>query len=168
MLPTHTFADAPADLDMLLIPGGLGSRGEGSEERMSGVVEFLNSLELGKSLSERTGKGKSLRYVLTVCTGSEILARTHLLDNRRATTNKRVFNDVKAMHPNVEWIAKARWVVDGDVWTSSGVSAGMDLVFAWMEEVWGADVARDVAERSEYVRNGDGSGDQFAERWGAV
>ncbi|OAK93976.1 DJ-1/PfpI family protein-like protein [Phaeosphaeriaceae sp. SRC1lsM3a] len=168
MVPTHTFASAPDDLDVLIVPGGLGSRGEGSEERMQGVVEFLTSLELDKKPEDRTGKGRQIRYVLTVCTGSEILARTHLLDGRRATTNKRVFNEVKAKHPQVEWIAKARWVVDGDVWTSSGVSAGMDLVFAWMSEVWGEEVAQETADRSEYVRNGDGAGDGFAERWGAV
>lgn len=135
---------------------------------MTGVIEFLTSLELSKPIETRSGKGKNIRYVLTVCTGSEILARTSLLDGRRATSNKRVFNEVKAMHPRVEWVAKARWVVDGDVWTSSGVSAGMDLIFAWMAEVWGEEMAQETADRSEYVRNGDAVGDGFAERWGAV
>ncbi|KAH7392347.1 DJ-1/PfpI family protein-like protein [Phaeosphaeria sp. MPI-PUGE-AT-0046c] len=168
LMPTHTFANAPDDLDVLIVPGGLGSRGEGSDLRMRGVVEFLSSLELGLKPDERSGKGTCIRYVLTVCTGSEILARTRLLDGRRATTNKRVYNEVKALHPQVDWIAKARWVVDGDIWTSSGVSAGMDLVFAWMAEIWGEEVAQETADRSEYVRNGDGAGDAFAERWGAV
>lgn len=134
---------------------------------MEGVVEFLDSLELGREAGDRTGKGQAIKHVLTVCTGSEILARTSLLDGRRATTNKRVFNEVKKLHPDVEWVAKARWVQDGDVWTSSGVSAGMDLVFAWMASVWGEKVAQETADRSEYVRNGNEAGDGFAGRWGA-
>ena len=76
---------------------------------------------------------------------------------------------VKARHPNVNWIAKARWIVDGRFWTSSGVSAGMDLTFAWIGAVFGEGVAQAVAERSEYVRNVDSEDDGgFAARWGAV
>jgi transcriptional regulator GlxA family with amidase domain len=68
----------------------------------------------------------------------------------------------------VNWVAKARWVVDGNIWTSSGVSAGMDLAFAWMEEVWGKEVAQYVADRSEYKRSTEPGDDRYAERWGAV
>ena len=57
---------------------------------------------------------------------------------------------VKALHPRVSWVAKARWVVDGNIWTSSGISAGIDLTFAWMAEVFGEDTAQLVADRSEY------------------
>lgn len=67
---------------------------------MVGVVEFLRGLDL-------SGKG-SIKHVLTVCTGSEILARTGILDGRKATTNKKAFNEVRAKHPGVEWVAKAR------------------------------------------------------------
>lgn len=86
MVPTHTFENAPDDLEVLLLPGGLGARGPGSDAWMKPQVEYLKRLDL-------SGKG-SIKWVLTVCTGSEILARTGLLDGRRATTNKRAFNDV--------------------------------------------------------------------------
>jgi transcriptional regulator GlxA family with amidase domain len=164
---------------VILVPGGYGTR----EQTSTGpVVEFLKGLDL-------SGKG-SVKYVLTVCTGSEMLARTGLLDGRRATTNKRAFNEVtfptpyspplyplsygaddnqvKAKHPAVNWIAKARWVVDEHIWTSSGISAGMDLAFAWIAKVWGEEVAQYVADRSEYERNLDEGADRYAERWGAV
>jgi len=141
IVPTHTFADAPKDLDMLLVPGGMGSRDDKFAKEMEAVVAFLKGLDL-------SGQG-SIKHVLTVCTGSEILARTGLLNGREATTNKRAFNEVKAKHPGVNWVAKARWVVDGNIWTSSGVSAGMDLAFAWIREVWGEEVASYVADRSE-------------------
>ncbi|KAL1799607.1 hypothetical protein ACET3X_003644 [Alternaria dauci] len=159
-VPTHTFENAPDDLDVLLLPGGLGARGPDSDAWMKPQVEYLKRLDL-------SGKG-SIKWILTVCTGSEILARTGLLDGRRATTNKRAFNVVKAQHPNVEWVAKARWVVDGNIWTSSGISAGMDLAFAWMAEVFGEETAQFVADRSEHERNVDSGNDRYAERWGAV
>lgn len=181
IVPTHTFANAPDDLEVLLLPGGLGARGPESNRWMKPQVEYLKSLDL-------SSKG-SIKWVLTVCTGSEILARTGLLDGRKATTNKRAFNDVcghschlisslltiyllyakvKAKHPNVEWVAKARWVVDGNIWTSSGISAGIDLTFAWIAEVFGEETAQYVADRSEYERNVDEGNDRYAERWGAV
>ncbi|CAA9959118.1 ThiJ/PfpI family protein [Pyrenophora teres f. maculata] len=134
IMPTHTFETAPRDLDVVIVPGGLGMRGEGWEERMKGVGEWLEGLGLGLGLGEDRGP-----------------------------------KWVKARHPNVDWIAKARWVVDGRFWTSSGVSAGIDLTYAWIGHVFGEDVAQDIADRSEYVRNTDAGDDGgFAERWGAI
>lgn len=130
------------------------------------MVEYLKTISKGQGEGE--GEGTGPKWILTVCTGSEVLARTGLLDGRRATTNKKAFNLVKSLHPSVNWVAKARWVVDGNVWTSSGISAGMDLAFAWIAEVFGEETASEVADRSEYERNGDAGDDRFAERWGAV
>lgn len=64
-----------------------------------------------------------LRYLNTICTGSALLARTGILDGRRATSNKAFYKIVTAERPAVNWIPKARWVVDGNIYTSSGVSA---------------------------------------------
>lgn len=97
IVPTHTFDNAPDDLDMLLLPGGLGSRDAESEVYMAPQVEFLKRY-LGKERADGKGfegEGKKLKWVLTVCTGSEILARTGLLDGRKATTNKRAYNEVR-------------------------------------------------------------------------
>lgn len=160
IVPTHTFDNPPDGLEMVLLPGGLGTRGDRGAINIPPVVKYINSLDF-------SGNG-SLKWFLTVCTGSEILARTGLLDGRRATTNKRAFNEVKKNHPKVDWVAKARWVVDGNIWTSSGISAGTDLAFAWIADVFGEEVAGLVADRSEYERNKDPENDVFAERWGAV
>jgi putative intracellular protease/amidase len=86
LVPTHTFDNAPDDLEVLLLPGGLGARDPESDKWMKPQVEYLKKLDL-------SGNG-SIKWVLTVCTGSEILARAGLLDGRKATTNKRAFNDV--------------------------------------------------------------------------
>ncbi|KAJ4411834.1 hypothetical protein N0V91_000970 [Didymella pomorum] len=163
IVPTHTFEEAPKDLEVLIIPGGLGNR---SDENMKPVVEFLISLGLSSS-SQKDQRG-DIKWILTVCTGSEILARTGALDGRRATTNKRAFNQVKEKHPQVKWVTKARWVVDDEFWTSSGISAGIDLTFAWMSAVFGEETAQYVADRSEYERNTDPQNDRYAERWGAI
>lgn len=75
-VPTHTFADAPQDLEVLIIPGGHGTR---NGENIADAVEFIK---------EYYGR---LRWCLTVCTGSAILAKTGVLDGRRATSNKKAF-----------------------------------------------------------------------------
>jgi putative intracellular protease/amidase len=90
IVPTHTFATAPKDLDMILLPGGMGARGPEGVENTKGVMEFVKTLDLSEN---------GVRWILTVCTGSEILARTGMLDGRRATTNKTVFNEVCSLPP---------------------------------------------------------------------
>ena len=92
IVPTHTFADAPGDLEVLIIPGGFGCR---KEENIAPLVEFVKRYaEYGKE-----GEGKSLKYTLTVCTGSAILAKSGLLDGRKATSNKKSFAWVRIL-PN--------------------------------------------------------------------
>lgn len=62
----------------------------------------------------------------------------------------------------MDWQKKARWVVDGNVWTSSGISAGIDMIFAFIADQFGEEVAQDVANTSEYVRSRDPNDDPFA------
>jgi len=150
IVPTHTFATAPKDLEVLLVPGGFGVR---DVEEMEPVTEYL------KETYPR------LRYVLTVCTGSVPLARTGYLDGKKATTNKKSWVWSTEQGPKVDWVHKARWVVDGNIWTGSGVSAGIDLVLAFVEEVYGADVAEQIAIGIEYDRHVDPSYDPFADIW---
>lgn len=133
--------------DVLLIPGGIGTR--------KAVVnaEFLAEL---KRLAEAS------QIVATVCTGSFLLARTGLLDRRKATSNKRAFQLVKSSAPKVEWMAKARWVEDGKYFTSSGVSAGMDMILAVIAKLFGREKSLQIASRAEYEWHEDSSWDPFA------
>lgn len=138
--------------DVLLIPGGIGTRREMTNP------EFLNEL---KQLAEAS------QIVATVCTGSFLLARTGLLDGCKATSNKRVFQLVKSNAPKVEWIAKARWVEDGKYFTSSGVSAGMDMTLAVIAKLCGREKSLQIASKAEYEWHEDSSWDPFASVVGA-
>ena len=111
--PTHTFANAPANLEVLIVPGGLGTRDDSSTESL---VRFIKSrLEL-----------QPLRYLLSVCTGSLLVGRTGRFAGCSATTNKSAFKQVKDRCPEIRWVESARWVEGETWWSSSGISAGTD------------------------------------------
>ncbi|GMF10242.1 unnamed protein product [Phytophthora lilii] len=145
---THGFEDVTEHIDILLIPGG--SPGRLAMQNHEGFVKFLKAAAEGAT------------HVLTVCTGSAILATTGLLDGKRATTNKIAYKRVVEAHPTVDWVHKARWVQDGKIWTSSGVTAGMDMAHAFMKFTYSEDVAVTMARNMENVPNTDSSDDPFA------
>lgn len=138
--------DELSGTDVFFIPGGMGTR-----------TEIYNTylLELIKRIS-----GQS-RFVLAVCTGSAILAKTGLLDAKKATSNKRSFEWVKGCSEKVDWIKDARWVVDGKYYTSSGVSAGIDMALGFVADHFGVDEARRIAFRIEYRWLEDKNVDEF-------
>ena len=125
-----------------------------------------------------------LKYLLTICTGSALVAQTGLLDGRKATSNKRSWSWVIAQGPRVNWVGQARWVVDSpastadeaiggvtsnngvSIWTSSGIAAGMDMAFAWVKEVYGTEIADGLANSLEYERHVDSGWDPYAVVWG--
>ncbi|KAK0464178.1 class I glutamine amidotransferase-like protein [Armillaria novae-zelandiae] len=103
---------------------------------------------------------------LLLCTGATLAARAGVLDGKNATTNKKSWEWATSQGPNVNWISHARWVVDGNIYTTSGVSAGIDGTFAFMEAVYGANATETVANSMEYVRETNSSWDPFAELYG--
>jgi putative intracellular protease/amidase len=133
-------------LDIFLIPGGFGTR-----------VEVENYVLIDKIKEIATIS----TYVLTVCTGSALLAKTGLLDYKHATSNKRAFAWVITNGENVHWDKKARWTVDDKYFTSSGVSAGIDMSLAFLAEQHGIAFARRVAFEIEYNWSEDRDCDGF-------
>jgi transcriptional regulator GlxA family with amidase domain len=93
---------------------------------------------------------------------------TGLLDGKKATTNKQDFNDTVHLGPNVNWVKKARWVEDGKFFTSSGVSAGMDMALAAAASLFGRERADEMAEGCEYTWHSDPDWDPFAKSAGLV
>ena len=136
-----------SDFDVLLVPGGWGTS----------IPVDTDAL-----LPWLTDAARKADRVLTVCTGSALLALTGLLDGREATTNKALFNWVAEKRPEVRWQRQARWVHDGQFYTSSGVSAGMDMALAAIAELLGLEKAEEVARGCEYEWHRDPTWDPFA------
>ena len=134
-------------LDLLLIPGGIGTRPLVLENRF---IDLLRE------------KAREARLVATVCTGSALLAKTGLLDGHRATSNKIAFDWVREQGPSVHWVREARWVEDGNFFTSSGISAGIDMTLGVISHLYGWESALEVARRAEYLWNEESSIDPFA------
>jgi putative intracellular protease/amidase len=117
-VPTHTFKHPPKDLDVLIVPGGVGAYYE--PPAMLDAIEFIRETY------------PRLQYIISVCVGSTLLARAGILDGKRATTNKSVWSWAVSQGPKVDWVPVARWVTDGNIWTTSGVTAGMDGTLAFV------------------------------------
>lgn len=151
--PTHDFQTAP-DLDVLIVPGGMGSfdpakAGSPNPAVVDPIVSFVKS------------RYPRLKYLLTVCTGSGIVSHTGLLDGRQATLFKGAWDIIPQWRPEVRWQPRARWTVDGNIWTSSGVSSGIDLMFAFVKHVHGEEMAREISSWMEYKMHEDPSNDPF-------
>jgi transcriptional regulator GlxA family with amidase domain len=130
----------------LLIPGGMGTR------KLIDNMEFIDTI---KTLSEQAP------YVLTVCTGVALLGKTGLLEGKRATGNKLAFEWI-CNSSNAIWVKKARWVTDGKFYSSSGVSAGMDMVLGFIKDIHGEKTAQGICRHIEYIWNDDAGNDPFA------
>ncbi|CAE6423746.1 unnamed protein product [Rhizoctonia solani] len=154
LLPTKTFSEVKdTQYDIILVPG--------AESRVVAavsptIVDFIKEQNPG------------LKYLLSVCTGAWIVAKAGVLEGKNATTNKAAFKRIKnETSTNINWVPKARWVIDGNTWTSSGVSAGGDMAHAFMEHLVGDNfttVARNIVE----WRAAEQGDDPFAHEWGLV
>ncbi|MBQ3404885.1 MAG: DJ-1/PfpI family protein [Oscillospiraceae bacterium] len=132
--------------DIVVIPGG------------RATFEVMNDPEfIGKVRSYV----ESAEYCLTVCTGSLIVAAAGLLDGRPATTNKSVYEMVTPNFPKVEWKRKARWVKSGKFYTSSGVTAGIDMAFDFVKDIFGEEAAQASSYEMEYQIMSDPDNDPF-------
>jgi len=144
-IDTHTLASI-SSAGIFLIPGGYGTRVE------------INNIQL---IDLIRGIAAASEYVFTVCTGTALLAATGLLDGKSATTNKRAFGWVAGTRSGVNWIREARWVVDDKYYTSSGVSAGMDMTLGFLNDVHGNSFAKEVASQIEFSWQEDKTHDEF-------
>jgi len=146
------FSDCPP-IDILLVPGGIGTR-----------REVANKVLLGW-LKDRAAQSE---IVSSVCTGAALLAQAGLLDGHRATTNKFAFKWVTEQGPRVKWVKEARWVDDGKFSTSSGVSAGIDMALSLIARITDVATAEKIATRMEYEWHRDSTWDPFAKIHGLV
>ncbi len=129
---THDFSNCP-ELDYLVIPGGIGARTEVNNEILVSFVQKAS---------------KNCKAILSVCTGAFLLQKAGLLDGKKATTHWALLNELRALE-NIT-VVEERYVKDENIWTSSGVSSGIDLALAFIADISGGEVAGDVQSFMEY------------------
>jgi transcriptional regulator GlxA family with amidase domain len=130
LVPTHQLNACPGPIDTLVVAGGVGVDVAANDESLIGW------------LKRRAARA---RRVCAVCTGAFLLARAGLLDGRRATTHWERCAALRRRYPLIEVDPDPIFVRDGNVYTSAGVTAGIDLALALIEEDLGSTAAREVA-----------------------
>ncbi|HEY2718939.1 MAG TPA: GlxA family transcriptional regulator [Solirubrobacteraceae bacterium] len=145
--PDGRLDDAPSSIDTLIVPGGEGTRTLVHDESL------LNWIGDASSRARRTA---------SVCTGAFLLAATGLLDGRRATTHWASAEALARRRPEVDVDPDPIFIQDGDVWTSAGVTAGMDLALALVEDDHGRELALAIARHLVLFLRRPGNQSQFS------
>jgi transcriptional regulator GlxA family with amidase domain len=147
-LTPSTTLDAPTGkIDTLVIPGGLGTQNAARDERLVAWI---------RKAARRS------RRVTSVCTGAFLLARAGLLDGRNATTHWAACDALQRNYPSLTVEPDPIFVRDGNVYTSAGVTAGIDLALALVEEDLGPQAALDVARSLVLFVRRSGGQSQFS------
>jgi transcriptional regulator GlxA family with amidase domain len=155
LLPDMAYTDMPDTTDTLMVCGGMGD----SLDRARSDRDLVQWL--------RTTAGR-VRRIASVCSGALLLAETGVLDGREATTH---WSDVPALrerYPSVRVLADAIYTRDGPVWTSAGITAGMDLALAMVAADHGQALALKVAKRMVMASKRSGGQSQFSRQLQAL
>lgn len=146
-LVARSWSDVPVPCDTIVVPGGTATRQLAPD---AAEVRWL------------AGTAPHARRLATVCTGAFIAAAAGLLRGRRIATHWRYAARLQREYPDLEVDADPIFVRDGDVWTSAGVTAGIDLALALVEDDCGADVAQEIARSLVMFLRRPGGQSQFA------
>ncbi len=134
VLPDHDLDSCP-QLDILLVPGGRGFRSQ------------MNNSRLLKWISDRA---RAVETLTSVCTGALLLGKAGLLDGKRATTHWAHLDSMQELFPKVTVEKKLHFVEDGTVFSSAGISAGIDMSLRVVARYYGAPIARATSRHMEY------------------
>ncbi|MGP4039207.1 DJ-1/PfpI family protein [Gracilibacillus sp. D59] len=133
--PDYSFANMP-DFDILIIPGGLGARER--EIHNPNVINWI------------ADEMKKVQLMTSVCTGSLLLAKAGLLKGKSATTHWSSLERFRSEFPETEVIEGVKFVDEGNIVTSGGISAGINMSFHIVKRLLGSKVANNTAKRMEY------------------
>jgi len=147
VVPDAAMHEVGGEIDTLVIAGGNGTRRAAADERVTRWV---------RDAARRS------RRLTSVCSGAFVLAEAGLLDGRRATTHWAWCDTLAHRYPAIQVERDAIFVADGAVYTSAGVTAGMDLALALVEEDLGPDAARQVAQELVVFLRRPGGQSQFS------
>ena len=134
VLPDYDLVDCPP-LDILVVPGGWGTRREMDNDRLM------------KWIAERAGK---VETHASVCTGALLLGKAGLLGGRRATSHWRSLDWMEELFPTTRVERELHFVEEGNLFTSAGISAGIDMALKIVARYFGDAVARATAKQMEY------------------
>lgn len=134
VVPDYTLDNAP-DFDVLLVPGGMGTRKEVKNEKLMDWIR---------------GRAEGLTWATSVCTGSLLLAEAGPAAGKRVTTHWGFIEGLREHGKAAEVLDDQRFVVDGNVVTAAGVSAGIDMALWLIGEIWDPDHARTTQHYIEY------------------
>ncbi len=135
LLLPHAIIEQHPPLDILVVPGGQGTRRERHNQRL---LDWIGEQDQHTQLTT------------SVCTGAFLLAERGLLNQRRATTHWGSIEWMRSSYPEIEMLADTRVVDEGHIVTSAGVSAGIDMSLHVVARLYGVEVARWTARRMEY------------------
>jgi transcriptional regulator GlxA family with amidase domain len=127
--------DAAGDFDLVLVPGGQGTRREVDNPVL---IEWLRKT------------APRCAWVTSVCTGALLLCEAGLARGRRVTTHWGYVADLRKRYPDVEVREQVRYVRDGHLVTAAGVSAGIDMALWLCGQIWGVEAARRTQRAMEY------------------
>jgi transcriptional regulator GlxA family with amidase domain len=134
VLPDYDLDNSPVP-DILIVPGGRGTR---RVMHNSGVLSWIKTIAAGTEL------------VLTVCTGSLVVAKTGLLDGLKTTTHHEVLPLLRETAPDTEVLSNQRFVDNGSIIVSAGISAGIDMCLYVVDKLHGESTANRTARYMEY------------------
>lgn len=134
LTPDMTITECP-ELDLLIIPGGWGTRKESKNKILVNWIgnQFTND-----------------RLIASVCTGSSLLGKAGLLDGRDATTHWRAFDFLQKSAPKARILKNVRFTLIEPIFTSAGVSAGIDLALRIVSHFFGTEIGQTTARHMEY------------------
>ena len=138
LTPDVTISNCPK-LDLLIIPGGWGTR-----------KESKNKILLNWIRSQFNPTGTNDTLIASVCTGSSLLGKAGLLDGRDATTHWRAFDFLEKSAPKTRILKDVRFTLTEPIFTSAGVSAGIDLALRIVSHFFGTEVGQATAHQMEY------------------
>jgi transcriptional regulator GlxA family with amidase domain len=134
VLPDYDLNDCPV-LDVLVVPGGWGTRKEMNNERL---------------LTWIADRSREVEALTSVCTGALLLGKAGLLDGKRATTHWRSLDWMQELFPKTSVEKQLHFVEDGSLFTSAGISAGIDMALKVVSHYFGEATARATAKHMEY------------------
>ncbi|MBN1679860.1 MAG: DJ-1/PfpI family protein [Anaerolineae bacterium] len=134
VLPYYTYAD-PIQADILVIPGGLGAR---HESKNPAILHFIKQ------------QAEYAEIIMSVCSGALLLGACGLLDGLDSTTHHAALEELARIAPKTNVIKGRRFVDNGKVITSAGITAGLDASLYVVQRLLGPDIAQETANHLEY------------------